>query len=350
MSPHGALPTHCRANHWSVRPHTRRRAMLARIAVAVTVAAGAIGTVSTAHAQTPAFPSKPLRFVVPFVPGSATDSAARIVAQGLGEELGVTVLVENKPGANGILGAEIAKAAVGDPHTLLVTTTTTQAANPSLYRSLPYDPVRDFAPVAKIGNTAFMLVVRPDFPAATLREFVAQVKAQPGKLNFGYGSAGSRVSGALLAQKAGLDFQAVAYKSNPPAMTDLLNGSLQFVFVDVGNAVPQIAAGKLRGLAVTTPRRAGLAPQVPTMAEAGLPGYDLTVWFGLMTPAGVPRDALQKLSAAAVAVLSRPAVRERLASTGIDADPLDGPAFGKLVEEEIVRWRGHARAAGITPE
>jgi len=220
----------------------------AAAAAAIAVLAGA------AHAQP--FPSKPFRFVVPFPAGSATDSVARIVAQAMGESLGQPVAVENKPGANGILGAEAVKAAAPDGYTMLVTTNTTQAANVSLYKKLSYDPVKDFTPIGKIGVTGFILMVRPDFPAGTMQEFLAYARANPGKLSFGHGSAGSLVSGALVASMGGLQVTPVAYKGIPPALTDLIGGSIQFAFADVGNAVAQMNGGKLKGLGVTTSRRA----------------------------------------------------------------------------------------------
>lgn len=324
--------------------HPARRALLTA-AAAATLTAGLPGA---AVAQ--AFPTKPLKFVVPFPAGSATDNVARIVAQAMGEQLGQSVTVDNKPGASGILGAEHVKASPADGYTLLVTTNTTQAANLSLFRKLPYDPVRDFTPIGKIGVTGFILMVRPDFPAANLREFIAWGKANPGKLAWGHGSAGSRVSGALLVQMAGIDAQDVAYKGIPPALTDLVGGSLQFAFADVGNAVAQMGGGKLRGLAVTTSRRAGRAPNVPTIAEAGLPGYEVEAWFGLMAPANLPAGVQPKLTSALLAALARPDVRERIAGAGVDVDPQDSAALAKTIDAEIRRWAGWVKAAGIQPE
>lgn len=324
--------------------HPARRALLTA-AAAATLTAGLPGA---AVAQ--AFPTKPLKFVVPFPAGSATDNVARIVAQAMGEQLGQSVTVDNKPGASGILGAEHVKASPADGYTLLVTTNTTQAANLSLFRKLPYDPVRDFTPIGKIGVTGFILMVRPDFPAANLREFIAWGKANPGKLAWGHGSAGSRVSGALLVQMAGVEAQDVAYKGIPPALTDLVGGSLQFAFADVGNAVAQMGGGKLRGLAVTTSRRAGRAPNVPTIAEAGLPGYEVEAWFGLMAPANLPAGVQPRLTSALLAALAKPEVRERIAGAGVDVDPQDSAALAKTIDAEIRRWAGWVKAAGIQPE
>ncbi len=296
------------------------------------------------------FPSKPLKFVVPFPAGSATDNVARIVAQAMGDALGQVIAVENKPGANGILGAEQVKAAAADGHTLLVTTNTTQAANVSLYKKLSYDPVKDFTPIGKIGVTGFVLMVRPDFPAANLKEFLAYARANPGKLSFGHGSAGSLVSGALLNKMGGVTAAAVAYKGIPPALTDLIGGSLEYAFADVGNAAAQIKGGKLKGLGVTTPRRASRAPDVPTIAEAGLPGYEVVAWFGLMAPAHLPADVQKKLSDTLLAVLAKAEVKDKIAGAGVDPDPQDSATLARTIDTEIKRWAQWVKDAGITPE
>jgi len=312
--------------------------------------AAVLAAVLPGVAAAQAFPNRALKFVVPFPAGSATDNVARIVAQSMGELLGQSVAVENKPGANGILGAEQVKSAPPDGYTMLVTTNTTQAANVSLYKKLSYDPVKDFTPIGKIGVTGFILMVKPDFPAANLREFIAYAKANPGKLSYGHGSAGSLVSGALLVQMGGFSAQSVAYKGIPPALTDLIGGTLQFAFADVGNAVAQMNGGKLRGLGVTTARRAGRAPAVPTIAEAGVPGYEVEAWFGLMAPAGIPAAVHSRLTSALMAVLAKPDVREKIAGAGVDVDPLDAAGLARLIDSEIRRWAGWVKDAGIQPE
>ena len=307
------------------------------------------GLASTA-AWAQAFPNKPFRFVVPFPAGSATDNAARIVAQALSEELKQPIAVDNKPGANGILGAEAVKQAAGDPYTILVTTNTTQAANLSLYKKLSYDPVKDFTPIAKLGITGFMLMVKPEFPANNLKEFIAYAKANPGKLSYGHGSAGSLVSGALLTQMAGIQAQSIAYKGIPPALTDLLGDTIQFAFADIGNAVAQTKGGKLKGLAVTPSKRAGRAADVPTIAEAGLPGYEVVAWFGLMAPANIPKEAQQTQTRATLTVLAKADVKDKLSAAGIDLDPLDSEGLARAIDAEIKRWAKWVKDAGITPE
>ena len=322
----------------------RQAARLALAAAAVSLLSGLSG-----QAMAQAYPSKPLKFVVPFSAGSATDAVGRIVAQAMGEALGQPASVENKAGANGILGAEAVKSAPGDGYTFLVTTSTTQAANVSLYKKLSYDPVKDFTPIGKIGETGFILMVQNDFPAKDMKEFIAYGKANPGKLAYGHGSSGSLVSAALLGQMAGLDFLSVPYKSIPPALTDLLGGQLQFAFADVGNAVSQMNGGRLKGLGVTTAKRAGKAPQIPPIGDT-VKDYAMGAWFGLMAPAGLPADVKVKVGTAFAAVMAKPEVREKIQNAGIDVDYQDSAQLAKTIDSEIKKWSGWVKAANITPE
>ena len=300
-----------------------------------------------AHADT--YPSKPIKFIVPFTAGSATDAVGRIIAQAMGDAMGQTVTVENKAGANGILGAEAVKAAPADGYTFLVTTSTTQAANVSLYKKLPYDPVKDFTPIGKIGETGFILMVKNEFPAKDLKEFIAYGKANPGKLAFGHGSSGSLVSAAMISQMAGLQTINVPYKSIPPALTDLLGGQIQFAFADVGNAVSQMNGGRLRGLGVTTAKRASKAPQVPPIGDV-VKDYAVGAWFGLMAPAGLPADVHKKATSTLMAVLAKPEVREKIQAAGIDLDVEDSAQLAKTIDAEIKKWALWVKAANITPE
>ena len=318
----------------------------ARLAAAATVSL-LVGWSGQALAQT--YPSKPLKFIVPFSAGSATDAVGRIVAQAMGEALGQSSTVENKAGANGILGAEAVKGAAGDGYTFLVTTSTTQAANVSLYKKLSYDPVKDFTPIGKIGETGFILMVQSDFPAKDMKEFIAYGKANPGKMAYGWGSSGSLVSAALLGQMAGLDYLSVPYKSIPPALTDLLGGNLQFAFADVGNAVSQMNGGRLRGLGVTTAKRAGKAPQVPPIGDT-VKDYAMGAWFGLMAPANLPTDVKAKVGNAFATVMAKPDVREKIAGVGIDVDYQDSAQLAKTIDAEIKKWAAWVKAANITPE
>ncbi len=317
---------------------------LKSVALTMLVSLGATSAVAA-----DAYPNKPLRFVVPFSAGSATDVVGRIIAQGMSEALGQPITVDNKAGANGILGAEAVKAAAGDPYTFLVTTSTTQAANVSLYKKLSYDPVKDFTPIGKIGETGFILMVQPDFPANDMKQFIAYAKANPGKLAYGHGSSGSLVSAAMVSQMAGLDTINVPYKSIPPALTDLMGGQIQFAFADIGNAVAQMNGGKLKGLGVTTARRAGRAPQVPPIGDT-IKDYAVSAWFGLMAPANVPPDAAAKLGRAFKDVMARPDIREKIAAAGIDVDYQDSAQLAKTIDAEIKKWALWVKAANITPE
>jgi len=302
---------------------------------------------SSAHAQT--YPSRPIKLVVPFPAGSATDHIARLTASELQSALGQPVVVENKAGAQGgIAAAEVAKAAP-DGYTLMMTTNTPQAANVSLFKKLNYDPVKDFAPIARLGTTSFMLMVRADFPARNLKEFLAHVRSQAGKLSAGYGSAGSQVSLAMLKSMGKLDVVEVPYKGIPQAITDTMGGSLAFTFVDLGNALAQAKGGKLRGLAVTSQRRTALAADVPALAEE-LPGYELIAWFALVAPAKTPPEVVQKVHDAAVKSLAKAEVKEKYATIGIDPAPLGPAELGKFIASEIAHWAKLAKLANLQPE
>ena len=303
--------------------------------------------ISQLQAQT--YPSKPVKLVVPFPAGSATDQVARLTGQQLQEELKQPFVVENKPGAQGaIAAAEVAKAAP-DGYTLLVTTNTPQAANVSLFKKLSYDPVKDFAPIARIGTTSFMLMVRADNPAKTLKEFLAQTRAQPGKFSAGYGSAGSQVSLAMLKSMATLDVVEAPYKGIPQTVTDLLGGTLSFTFVDLGNALAQLKGGKLKGLAVTSAARTPLAPEVPAIAEE-LKDYELIAWFALMAPAGTPKDVVQRLYEVTSKNIQKNEVKDKFAVIGTDVAPMNPEQLGKFIQSEIAHWARLVKLAGIQPE
>jgi tripartite-type tricarboxylate transporter receptor subunit TctC len=303
--------------------------------------------VPLAHSQT--YPSRPVKLIVPFPAGSATDQVARLTGAQLQEALGQPFVVENKAGAQGSIAAtEVARAAP-DGLTLMVTTNTPQAANVSLFKKLNYDPVKDFAPIARLGTTSFMLMVKPDFPAKNLKEFLAHVRKQPGKLSAGYGSSGSQVSLAMLKSMGKLEVVEVPYKGIPQTITDTMGGSLAFTFVDLGNALAQAKGGKLRGLAVTSAKRTPLAPDVPAIAEE-LKGYELIAWFGLVAPAKTPSDIVKKLHDATVKGLAKPEVKEKFAAIGTDVAPLNPAQFSNFIESEIAHWAKLVKLAGIQPE
>jgi tripartite-type tricarboxylate transporter receptor subunit TctC len=258
-------------------------------------------------------------------------------------------VVENKAGAQGgIAAAEVAKAAP-DGYTLMVTTNTPQAANVSLFKKLSYDPVKDFAPIARLGTISFMLMVRPDFPAKNLKEFLGHARANPGKLSAGYGSAGSQVSQAMLRQMGRIDFVDVPYKGLPQAITDVLGGTLHFTFADLANGLAQQKGGKLRGLAVTSAKRSSLAPDLPAIAEE-LPGYELIAWFALVAPAGTPAATVNQLHGRVVAALAKPEVASRFATLGTDVAPMNPRELAGFIESEIAKWARMVKAAGIEPQ
>ena len=299
----------------------------------------------TTHAQS--YPSHAVKLIVPFPAGSATDQVARLTGAELQAALGQPFIVEKKAGAQGaIAAAEVAKAA-GDGYTLMMTTNTPQAANVSLFKKLNYDPVKDFSPIARVGTTSFMLMVRPDFPANNLKEFLSYSKGK--NLSAGYGSAGSQVSLALLKSLGKLDVVDVPYKGIPQAVTDTLGGSLAFTFVDLSNALPQVKGGKLRGLGVTSRSRTPLAPDVPAIAEE-LPGYELIAWFALMAPAKTPPGIVKRLHDAAVKGIAKPEVKEKFAGIGIDVAPMNPEELGKFIQSEIALWARMVKLAGIQPE
>jgi tripartite-type tricarboxylate transporter receptor subunit TctC len=300
-------------------------------------------------AYSQAYPMRAVKLVVPFPAGSATDQIARVMGQQLQESLGQPFIVENKPGAQGSIAAtEVARAAP-DGYTLMVTTNTPQAANPSLFKKLNYDPVKDFAPIARLGTISFMIMVRPDFPANNLKEFLSYAKSNPGKLSAGYGSAGSQVSQAMLRSMGGIDFVDVPYKGLPQAITDVLGGSIHFTFADLANALAQIKGGKLRGLAVTSQKRSPLAADVPAIAEE-LPGYELIAWFAIVAPAATPQPVVARLHDVTAKSLAKPEVADRFAKLGTDVAPMNPEQLGGFIRSEIEKWAKMAKAAGIKPE
>jgi tripartite-type tricarboxylate transporter receptor subunit TctC len=296
-----------------------------------------------------AYPARAVKLVVPFPAGSATDQIARVVGQQLQESLGQPFVVENKPGAQGaIAAAEVARSAP-DGYTLMVGTNTPLAANPSLFKKLTYDPAKDFAPIARLGTIPFMIMVRPDFPAKDLKGFLAHAKANSGKLSAGYGSAGSQVSQAMLRSMGGIDFIDVPYKGLPQAITDVLGGQISFTFADMANALAQIKGGKLRGIAVTSQKRSGLAADIPAIAEE-LPGYELIAWFALVAPANTPAAVVSRLHDTTAKSLAKPEVKARFDALGTEVAPMSPSELGNFIQAEIAKWAKMARAAGIQPE
>ena len=301
-----------------------------------------------AGAALAAYPDKPVKIVVPFPAGSATDLIASVMALELQEALKQPFVVENKPGAQGSIATDLVAKGAADGYTLLLPANT-HAAVPSLYKKINYDPVKDFVPIARLATTSLALMVRSDYPPQDLKEFIAHLRKNPGKLSAGFGSSSSQVSVSQLKKMTGVDVAEIPYKGIPLAVNDVLSGTLDFTFVDLGNAIAQAKGGKLRGLAVTEKGRNPLAPDWPPMASV-LPGYEITAWFVLLAPKGTPAEAVQKLEAAALGALAKPEVKEKLAIIGMVPAPLKSGETGKFVEGEVGRWRRLITEAGIQPE
>ena len=302
-----------------------------------------------AQAQQP-YPAKPIKVIVPFSAGSATDVVARMVGNKLAEAWGQQVVIDNKPGASGIIAATAAAKSPPDGYTLFFTSNTTQAANPSLFPNLPYDPVTDFVPVAPMATAANLLVVSTSLGVSSVKELIQLAKAQPGKLSFASGSSLSRVNGEMFKSMTGIDIVHIAYKSNPQGVTDLLAGHVQLMFTDTVTALPHVKAGKLKALGIGSGKRSAVLADVPTVAEAGVPGYDLTGWLAVFAPTGTPQAVVNKLNEEINRILVLSEVRERLLQTGLD--PLAGsPAeLGALVRNEIPKWARIIKEAGIKPD
>jgi tripartite-type tricarboxylate transporter receptor subunit TctC len=296
------------------------------------------------------FPTRPIRFVVPFTAGSATDTLARILSHKMIATEGWSIVIENLAGASGMVAAQKAARAAPDGYTVFVTTNTTHAANQSLFRQVPYDAVADFAPVGQLCTFTLALALHPSVPAANVRELIAYAKTNPGKLSFGSGSSSARIAGEMLKVLGGFDMLHVPYKSNPQAMTDLLGGQISLMFADVATTLPQIRDGKVKGLAVSSAQRSPLAPDLPTVAESGLPGYELTAWAAAFVPARTPQPVVEKLHAAFAAALADQTVQQALLKAGIEPAPGTPDQLRAFVASEIKKWAEIVKAAGIEPE
>jgi tripartite-type tricarboxylate transporter receptor subunit TctC len=322
--------------------------MIRSIVTAVGLAAGILGQTQPASAQT--YPTRPIKLVVPFAAGSATDTLARVLGQKLSAAEGWTVIIENIVGASGTMAAQNVARAAADGHTVLVATNTTHAANQSLFKKLSYDPIGDFEPVGKLGTITLALAAHPSVPAANAKELIGYGKANPGKLTFGSGSSSSRIAGEMLKTLAGFDMLHVAYKSNPMAITDLLGGQISLVFADISTTLPQIRAGKVKGFGVSSAQRSRLAPELPTMAEEGVAGYELTAWFAGFLPAKTPKPIVDKLNAAINAAIAEKAVQEALLAAGIEPSTGTPEQLRAFVVSETKKWADIVKAAGIQPE
>ena len=309
-----------------------------------------VGSASTIQAAD-TYPNKPVRLIVPFGPGGGTDLIARTLSPRLTEALGQSVVVDNRAGASANLGAGLVAKAAPDGYTLLLANAN-YTINPSLFRTLPFDPVREFAPVAHIANAANALAVHPSIPARNVKELIAFARAHPGALNFaspGNGTS-SHLAGELFRQMAKIDVTHIPYKGATPAVTDLIAGQVSFTIVSTLSVLPYAKQGRLRMLAVTTAKRASALPDLPTMAEAGLPGFEVANWFGVIATGGTPRPVVDRLHAEITRIVRVPDVAEKLAAQG--ADPAGGSPddFARFIDAEIRKWAAVVRGAGIQPE
>jgi len=305
---------------------------------------------NSALAQT--WPTKPMRIVIAQAPGSATDVISRVVANPLSEALGQPIVIDARPGAGGVLGTEVAARSAPDGYTLFMGNNSTHGSNPAVYAKLPYDAVKDFAPVSFVASVPYVLVVDPALPVRSVQEFVAYAKARPGKLNYASAGNGSthHFCGELFKSMTGVDMQHIPYKGSGPGIAGLLGGEVSMMFANVADIGSQIKAGKVRALAVTAPRRAATLPEVPTMAEAGLPDFVVTSWFGLLVPAGTPAPIVARLNAETVKVLGRADVKATLAQQGLEVASSTPEQFGAHIQSEIARFTKIAKAAGIKAE
>jgi tripartite-type tricarboxylate transporter receptor subunit TctC len=298
-------------------------------------------------AQAAEFPTKPITLVVPFAPGGPTDAMARTLAAAV--KIGQPVIVENRAGAGGNLGAEAVARAAADGHTLLFGTSGPLAINVSLYKKIGYDPVKSFAPVMQIGHLPNVLVVNPSIPAKNVKELIAYGKANPGKLSYASSGNGasSHLAGVLFNNLAGTDFAHIPYKGTGPALNDLLGGQVAMTFTDVLTALPHIKSGKLRALGVTTKERSQALPEVPTIAEQGIAGFDVSVFFGLVVPAGTPKDVVDKLNQGFADALKQPEVRKTLLAQGLEFAPSTSPEqLGAFIQAEVPKWRAVVKSSG----
>lgn len=328
---------------FNIHSPSRRRTLAAAMALAAS-----LGLAGTAMAQ--AYPAKAITFVVPFAAGSATDQLARAIGQSITNDTKQPVVIDNKAGASGMIAAQAVAKAPADGYTLLITTNTTHAANEHLYKKLSYDPVKDFAPISGLGKGGQVMVVNAASAYKSVGDVVAAAKKAPGKLSFGSGSSSSRMAGEMLKQLAGVDILHVPYKSNPLAITDLLGGQIDLMITDTSTGVPQVKAGKLRALGYSTQKRSSQLPDVPTIDEAGVKGYDMGYWFAAYAPAGTPPAVLARLNELMGAATKSAAAKSFFDTAGSEAWTTSPDELARFQAAETVKWGKVIKAAGIEAE
>jgi tripartite-type tricarboxylate transporter receptor subunit TctC len=306
----------------------------------------------SAAAQTPSYPVKPVRLIVPFPPGGGTDFVARAIQPRLAEALGQQILIDNRAGATGIVGTELGAKAPPDGYTLTMATGATISANMALFPKLPYDPPKDFVGVTLVASQPNVLAVHPSLPAKSVRDLIAIAKARPGQLNYATSGAGSshHLSGELLKSMAGINIVHVPYKGTGPAIIDAVGGHVEVIFSGIAAILPQVKSAKLRALGITAARRSSILPDLPTIAEAGLPGYEITSWHGVLAPAGTPQPVVLRVRDAAAKALASPDVHERFASQGAEPVGSTSDAFAKFMRADIAKIGKLIKTAGIKAE
>lgn len=321
--------------------HPNRRTILA----AATVAAFGVARPSRGQST---YPNKPIRLIVPYAPGGATDIIGRTIANELAKTLGQPVNVDNRPGAGGNIGAEMAARAAPDGYTMLVSPSSLHGITPFLYSKLTYDPNKDLVPVIALGGFANVLVVNPNVPAKTVPELVALIRSTPGKMTYASSGSGSTIhlSGEMFKQMLKLDIAHVPYKGSGPALTDLIGGQVDIMFDNIPSALPHIKSGKLRALATTGPKRSGTFPELPTMKEAGLPDYESTAWFGLAFPVGTPKDVIERVSVDAQKATRTPEFIRKLNELGYEVIGGTPQQMADLIQDEVRRWGPVVKASG----
>ncbi|HET7199871.1 MAG TPA: tripartite tricarboxylate transporter substrate binding protein [Burkholderiales bacterium] len=315
-----------------------------KLATSLVLCAAAAG----AWAQT--YPSKPIRVVVGFPPGGGNDIIARLLGAKMQEAWGEPVVIDNKPGANSIIATEFVAKAAPDGYTLLVNATGGMSVNPVLYAKLPYDSLKDFVPISMVGSFPLVLAVNPSLPVKSVRELLAYAKANPGKLNYSSGSTSFQVATEMFKQMTGIDVRHIPYKGSAASITALISGDVQMTIVDTPPVLPQIKAGKVRPLAVTTARRAGSMPELPTISESGVPGYEMALWIGVFAPAATPRDVAAKLNAEVVRIVNLPDIRDRLEGMGVEPLGNTSEQAAEWIRGEIAKYGPVVKAANIKVE
>ena len=309
-----------------------------------------LATIATAAAQAP-YPNRNITLVLPFAAGSGTDTTTRLIGKELGVALGVSMVIDNKAGANGSIAASYVARSTPDGYTLFVTTNTSHSANPFLFKKINYDPVKDFTPVANIMRIPVIVVVDPKLPVKTLPELVAYAKANPGKVSFGYGNSIGQVVGASFAKRTGLDVITVPYKSTPQAITDVVSGQVSYAVSDMASGQSFVNSGRVRALAVSSKKRSALMPDLPAMSETpGLDGFEVIAWVAMFAPAKTPKDIVDKLNAIVRKALDKPEVKEKIASFAAEPAPSSPEELGEFVKDQLASWGKSIKEAGIQPE